>query len=336
MKTKKVKFYIGLDVHKRFTEYSVRDIDGNIQLQGRCASTGKDVYEILEPYLFSCVIGLETNVEIYPVYEYFRSKDIDIRAGNTIQLRTLVGKNDRLDAKRISDMLRLNTFPTAFIPEGKIKELRSIVKTRHSNLQEAQRLQYQIQALTRKYGLRMPPGESFTQQWKNVLEKYIVLNQGNIALKHLYDTYKFVNSQLEQITSQMSIFAKTHFPEEYNVIIAIRGIGNTITPYLISEIHPITRFKSEKSLRRYAGVVPVSSETGDKIYSTYLPKTTSRTLLRYAFVEAAGCMSIHDPGIRTYYKKKKKQKKLHSKAIMCVASSISDKIYKTLKGLQAG
>ncbi len=70
MKTKKVRYYIGLDVHKKFTEYVVHNLDGNIELEGRCASIGNDLYEVLEPYLFSCVIGLETNVEIYPVYEY--------------------------------------------------------------------------------------------------------------------------------------------------------------------------------------------------------------------------------------------------------------------------
>lgn len=335
MKTKKVKYYIGLDVHKKFTQYVVRDSDGNIQLDGRCASIGKDLHDILEPYLFSCIMGLETNVEIYPIYEYFKGKSYDIRAGNTIQLRTLIGKNDHLDAKRLSDMLRLNTFPIAFIPEDKIKELRSIVKTRHNNLKEVHRLKYQILALTRKYGLRMPPGESFSKRWKNVLESYIVLNQGNIALKHMYDTYKFVNTQLEQITNQMSIFAKTHFPKEYEAIIAHKGIGDTIAPYLVSEILPITRFRSEKSLRRYAGVIPVSNETGDKIYSTHLPKTSSRALLRYAFIEAADCMSKHDDTIKAYFKKKNKQKKLYNKTLLYVASSVSDKIYKTLKGLQA-
>ena len=106
----KTTFYIGLDVHKAFTYYAVRDINGAIALEGKSSSIGKDLYEILEPYLHSCIIGLETNTEIYPIYEYFKEKSFDIRAGNTIQLRTLIGKNDRLDAKRLSDMLRLGSF----------------------------------------------------------------------------------------------------------------------------------------------------------------------------------------------------------------------------------
>ena len=89
---KEVKFYIGLDVHAKFTQYIVRDLKGTILLDGRSTSNPEELYEIIEPYLSPCVIGLETNIEIYPVYEFFKEKSIDIRAGNTVQLRTLIGK----------------------------------------------------------------------------------------------------------------------------------------------------------------------------------------------------------------------------------------------------
>ncbi len=335
MKTKKVKFYIGLDVHKKFTYYIVRDIEGTILLDGKCASIGKDLHEILEPYLISCILGLETNTEIYPIYEYFKALSNDIRAGNTIQLRSLIGKNDRLDAKRMSDMLRLNTFPQAYIPEGKLKELRGLVKTRHSVSCEIRRIGSQIQAQIRKYGLIMPNGEAFTKRWIKVLQEHIVLNHAGIELKHMFDLYKLINNKLEDLTIQMTAYAKEHFPKEYESISAHKGIGEILTPYFISEICPITRFASVKKLRRYAGVIPCSNESAEKTYSSFLPKATSRGILRWALVEAAHCMTMHNEKIKAYYKKKKKQKKIHGKAIMAVASSISDIIFKTLMSIQA-
>lgn len=330
MKRKKVKFFIGLDVHKKFTYYVVRDIDGNILLESRCASIGSDLHDILEPYLCSCVIGLETNTEIYPVYEHFKKLSQDIRAGNTIQLRSLVGKNDKLDARRLADMLRLSTFPEAYIPDGPIKALRGLVKIRHNTLENVHRLQSQIQAITRKHGLRMPTGETFSKRWLDALQKYIVLNKGGIELKQMYDIYEFVNNKLEQLTSQMTIIAKTSFPSEYKAISSQKGIGPTLTPYLISEICPITRFSSAKKLRRYAGVVPCYNESAGKSGGAYLPKSSSRKLLRYALVQAANCVTKHDENMKAYYKKKKKQKKIHNKAILPVARSISDKVYKVL------
>lgn len=65
-----------MDVHKRFTAYAVRNKEGDLVLEGSCATNCKDIFEVLEPYLFSCMAGLESNTEVYPIYDarLFHSK----------------------------------------------------------------------------------------------------------------------------------------------------------------------------------------------------------------------------------------------------------------------
>jgi transposase len=335
MKTKKVNvvYFVGLDVHQNFTAYAVRNREGDVILEGSCASNFQDLFEVLEPYLFSCVIGLECNVEIYPIYEGFKDKSYDIRVANTVQLRTLIGKNDRLDAKRLSDMLRLGTFPIAFIPNKVVKSLRSLVVVRHGMMEESVRTQNRIKCLVRKYGLRKPT-KDIGKTYISMLEQYLVANPESFDLRHVVDHYSSTAVRLEKVTDQAVGFAKEHFPKEFEALIRHKGIGPVLVTYFLSEIGPISRFKSEKKLRRYAGIVPCSSESGGKIYGTYLPKTTSRGLLRWAMTQAAHCMIRSNENIRAYYGKKKKQKKIAGKAIMAVASSVSDIIYKTLVSCQ--
>lgn len=335
MKTKKVEFYIAMDVHKPFTAYAVRRKEGDIVLEGSCATKPGDIEQVLEPYLFSCIIGLESNTEIYPIYDAFRAKKIDIRVANTIQLRTLVGKNDPLDAKRLSDMLRLGTFPCSFIPEGQVRSLRNIVKVRHSMREECTRIQTQIQALIRMKGLFMPKGDSFTKRWCNALEGHIAMQGGGLELRYSYERYQFDYMKLEQITNEMKEIAKSNFPKEFEALRNRRGIGDILAPYFIAEICPINRFKSEKKLRRYAGVIPCKEQSAGKTYSTSLPKTTSRGRLRWALVEAAHCMILCDDKIKAYYRKKKKEKKISGTAMMAVARCVSDVIYKILTSEQA-
>jgi transposase len=334
MKKPKIEFYIGLDVHKAFTAYAVRNKEGKNVIEGSCASTPQDLKANLEPYMFSCVLGLETNAEIYPIYNGFKEK-YDIRVANTIQLRTLVGKNDQLDAIRLSDMLRLGTFPCSYIPDEKISQLRILVKIRHGFMEESAKLQLKIKSIIRKLGLPMSTARSFTKKWCYVLGHHIAFNPNGFQLRHLYDTYTYIEKKLEISENEMIEFAKINFTNEFKAIINIKGIGPVITSYLISEICPISRFKNIKKLRRYAGVIPVTQESAGKIYGTYIPKTSSRKLLRYALVAAANCMNKHNENVKKYYTKKKKQKKIHGKAIMPVARSISDMIYKTLNALEA-
>ena len=332
IETKNAEFYIGLDVHKMFTAYAVRDREGKIVKEGSCASLPKDLKFNLEPYLFSCKIGLETNIEIYPIYIGLKD-EYDIRVANTVQIRTLIGKNDQLDAARLSDMLRLKSFPYSFIPEGDVAKLRTLVKIRHDFMEELASIKNKIKSVIRKLGLPMPKN-SFGKIWCVVLEKHISFDNSGFQLRHLYDVYNFIKMKLELATNEMTQFAKSKFVNEFEALTKIVGIGDLLATYFISEICPISRFANIKKLRRYAGVVPCTQESAGKIYGTFLPKTSSRKLLRWALIEAANCMNKHNENVKKYYTKKKKQKKIHNKAIMPVARSICDMIYKTLIACQ--
>ncbi|MEA3514856.1 MAG: hypothetical protein U9R34_05235, partial [Nanoarchaeota archaeon] len=77
MKTKHVKFYIGLDVHNDMTAYAVRSFRGDLVLSGECATRFEDLFKILEPYLFDCKICLESCTNYYHVYWSFKEKGFD-------------------------------------------------------------------------------------------------------------------------------------------------------------------------------------------------------------------------------------------------------------------
>ena len=139
---KNKKYFIGLDVHKEKTTYVVRDRIGNIILEGETATLYSELYERLKPYLKSSVIGLEACTSYYTLYQTFMKNNYSIKVANMIQLRQLIAKNDTLDARRLSEMLRLGTFPCSYIPDEKIQRLRSLVQIRHGLMGEKVRSNY--------------------------------------------------------------------------------------------------------------------------------------------------------------------------------------------------
>jgi transposase len=330
MKTKKIKYYVGLDVHKQFTSFAVRNSDGVVIKEGECASIFEDIYSNLQEFTDNSVIGIETNTEIYPIYLAFKRKKINLKVANLHKIRNLIGKDDSLDAKRISDMLRLNTFPTSFIPNEKIRELRSLVKARHTIMEECSRLQNRVKAGIRKVGLPSSCKQGIGKYYLESIQRSLASMENTRDLCALIDFYVINSVHLEKITNEMIGFAKAEFPKELEAVSKRKGIGDLLGTYFVSEICPISRFLSAKKLRRYAGVIPVTDKSGGKLYATYLPKSSSRSLLTWAFVQAAHCMIKFDDNIRMYYKKKKREKKITGKAIMAVASSISDMTYKAL------
>ena len=185
----KTKYFIGLDVHKEKTTYVVRNRLGNILSEGQAATLYNELQDRLKPYLKSSVIGVEACTSYYTLYQSFLKNNYDIRVANTMQLRTLITKNDSLDAKRLSEMLRLGTFPCSYIPDEDIQRLRSLVQIRHSLMEEKTRCNIRIQAFLDRNGVVMPSYKAFTKRWRHALMQYMGSGEVSLELRYEYDHF---------------------------------------------------------------------------------------------------------------------------------------------------
>ena len=331
MKKNKKKYYIGLDVHKEKTTYAVRDKLGNLLLEGEAATLYTELYERLKPYLKTGVIGLEASTSYYTLYQTFLKNNYHVKVANTIQLRQLIAKNDKLDAQRLSEMLRLGTFPTSYIPNEKIQHLRSLIQVRHSLMEEKTRCNNRIQAFLDRNGVVMPSQKAFSKKWKQALIQYMGSSEVSLEMRYEYDHFEFLKmKKYERLDQEMQGYARKHWPIEYRVIQSITGFGPVLTCYIIANVLPIKRFLSNRKLRRYAGVVPVYKESSDKKSRGHIPKSSSRKLLRWALIQAANSAGRTNTKLGRYYRMKKKQKNNASIAHVAVASSMIDIIYKVL------
>ena len=327
---KNTKYFIGLDVHKKKTTYVVKDRIGNIVLEGETATLYSELYERLEPYLKSSIIGLESCTSYYTLYQNFLKNNYNIKVANTIQLRQLIAKNDKLDAKRLAEMLRLGTFPTSYIPDEEIQRLRSLLQVRHSMMEEKVRCNNRIQAFLDRNGIVMPDQEAFGKKWRQKLLQYIGSGEVSLELRYEYDHFVYLEKKSEHLGQEISGYTMKYWKKEYKLIQSITGFGPVLSCYIIAHILPISRFSSNRKLRRYAGVVPTFHESGGKRSKGHIPKTSSRKHLRWALIQAANAAGRTNTKLGRYYRKKKKQKNNAGIAHVAVASSMIDIIYKVL------
>jgi transposase len=272
---------------------------------------------------------LESCTSYYHIYWGFKKRGYDIAVANTLRIRQLVAKNDRLDAERLSDMLRLGSFPTSYVPDEKLMKLRTLVNLRHNFVEESTRFQNQIKSVLAKHGLRIYERTSFSKKWCEKLCLVIAEHSELIELRYAYDHYLLIESKINSITAEIIAFCKLHWNKQLTLLDSIPGIADTMAGYYIAEICPIKRFSSEKKLRRYAGVIPCFRESGGTTYGSSLPKGASRSLLRWALVQSSWAAVKGKNNLAKYYNKKKKTRP-KNKAIMAVASSLCDIIFKVL------
>jgi len=276
---KNKKYFIGLDVHKKKTTHVVRNRIGNIVLEGETATLYSELYERLKPYLKSSIIGLESCTSYYTLYQNFLKNNCNIKVANTIQLRQLIAKNDKLDARRLAEMLRLGTFPCSYIPGEKIQRLRSLLQVRHGLVEEKTRCNNRIQAFLDRNGIVMPSQDAFGKKWREKLLQYIGSGEVSLELRYEYDHFVYLEKKSEHLGQEISGYTMKHWKKEYVLLQSITGFGPVLSCYVIANILPISRFSSNRKLRRYAGVVPAFHESGGKKSKGHIPKTSSRNML---------------------------------------------------------
>jgi len=227
-------------------------------------------------------------------------------------------------------MLRLGTFPCSYIPDDKIQRMRNLVHVRHALMEEKVRCNARIQAFLDKNSVVMPICDAFSKKWRHTLEEYLNAGKLNEELQYEYDHFLFLEKKQIQVERDMKRYTQIHWKKEYRLIQSVTGFGPVLACYIIAHVLPIERFLSNKKLRRYAGVIPVSKESGEHSSKGHIPKGSSRKQLRWALVQAANTAGKTDTPLGRYYRIKKKQKKISAIAKIAVASSMIDIIYKVL------
>lgn len=115
------------------------------------------------------------------------------------------------------------------------------------------------------------------------------------------------------------------------VLTSMPGVGvRTASNILLGIGGDITRFKSAAHLAAYAGIAPVTSQSGTSIKGER-PARGGNKRLKNALWQSAFVASVRHPASTAYYKRKREQGKHHNAAVICLARRRCDVIYSMLK-----
>jgi transposase len=112
------------------------------------------------------------------------------------------------------------------------------------------------------------------------------------------------------------------------VLLSIPAIGARTGSRILTEIADVTRFPSPAHLAAYAGLAPVTRQSGRSIAGEHRSRRGNHRL-KNALWLSAFC-ALHHPPARDYYARKRAQGKKHNAAILCLARRRCDLIHKLL------
>ncbi len=123
--------YLGIDVHKRYAQVAVMDEVGEIVEEVRVENA--NLNELTQRYA-GAQAALEATRNYYYIHDMLL-EHLDVTVAHLKELNQIADtdkKTDRVDAKELARMVRLNSVPESYVPTDEIREARARVRGRQT------------------------------------------------------------------------------------------------------------------------------------------------------------------------------------------------------------
>ena len=232
-------------------------------------------------------------------------------------------KTDALDARNLSNQLKLNTLKGINIPTEAEDQFTSLARHRTQVTKKLRQTKSHIKSLLLFHGIEIPEkydNSSWSNGFIEWLEKVkFSTNCGDLALQGKIRMFKFIKSEYLEIANQMRAYCRKNHKTDYNLLKSIPGIGGYLSAVIIAECGDLRRFNTEGQFASFIGIVSgmYNSGGGEKCLGI-TPR--SRSQLRSYLIEAAWVGIRKDVELQEYYRKH------HGKNVKCVIVKVAHKM----------
>lgn len=247
-------------------------------------------------------------------------------------------KNDKADARKLCWQIQSKQVKSVYIPEPHWEHARSLTRVRERIVSNQTRCKNRIWQLLHFHGLTLGDDMGSEQYWsRKMVSRLQELDCGSIALKASLDLYikDFLQTRsllLEATRMVRKICMDQMYASDIVLLRTIPGIGQIIAAIILFELQDVSRFKGADQLKSYVGLVPDTSDSGERKTSKGITKRRNNHL-RTALVEASWTVIRKDPAMLMLYKDYCKRMD-KNKAIVRIAKHLLARIYFVLKNKQ--
>lgn len=283
------QYYCGIDLHSKTMYVCVMDIQGNILFHRNMPNNFTIFNNYVESFLPDMVVGVESSCYYYWLADACALVDISFYLGHAYYMKAISGgkvKNDRIDSKKIADLLRANLFPLAYPYPRQMRSARDLLRRRHYFVQRRAGTYSHLEMLCVQHGII---------DLEARLSKNKFARQGLLKLFDDPDIKLMITTDLNFLGSldplirdlecQVIKQAKHHNQHDYVLLRTIPGIGEILALTILYETHDISRFSTVQRYSSYCGVVKCQRSSNGKIIGTKNTKIRN-AYLKWAFGQA--------------------------------------------------
>lgn len=302
MTSNAIRMYVGLDVHKSFTQGCVLDVNGNVILEQKFKNDphSMDLF-LLNVKQEDSKIVLESCSCWQFVYDYLKDAGYEVVLANPLQVSLIAKsrkKTDKNDAKILADLLRTNLLPTSYAAPIDIRDERQITRHRASLVYMGAQIKHKINAILLRHGLEHGYSDLFGVAGKDYLRSLDLPMCDRFELDDYLSLINHFEFSVDKTQERVEDYVE-HNPSA-RLLMTVPGISYYSALMITAEIGDIRRFNSSKQLTSYAGLNPSVYQSGNKCITGHISKQGNKNL-RWILTQITHVAVQHDKRLALFY-----------------------------------
>jgi len=258
--------YVGIDLHRRSSTIYRMAEDGEVL---GCVRIPSQPFELTQAMADA---GEAPEVVLESTYGWYWAADVLTELGANVHLAHALGnnwgnrrvKNDERDAKDLCAMLRLGRLAEGWIAPPETRELRELVRYRHSLVGHRTSAKAQIHGVMAKNGILPVVGDLWGPSGTAQLDNLELPEAYTVRIESLRDLLEIYDREITMVDGYLHRALKDD--PGYRTLVTLPGVGKVIAAIFVAEIGDITRFDSPKKLCSWAGLTPKHRESDQTVH----------------------------------------------------------------------
>jgi transposase len=262
-----IHHYIGFDVHKKSISYCVKTADGTIVEEGRLKATHQALREWAAKRQEPWHGAMEATLFSGWIYDVLKPFAARLEMGNPSMMKAIGAskkKSDRLDARKIADLVRCNLLPACYVASVEMRELRRLLRYRNTVVGHA------VQLKNKMSGLLMEVGAEYNKQQLHGKQYFTeLMGQLEEVPESVKDMLRLSRSALEMFeTTQRQLLNRLQkepaLKKRLALLQSIDGVGEVTSLTWALEVCDPRRFPSIADAVSYCGLTSALDSSADK------------------------------------------------------------------------
>ena len=281
--------FIGFDVHKKTISFCVKTGDGQILEEGKITARRGDLIAWTKARSRPWMGAMEATLFSGWIYDLLRPQAQALKVAHPAMLRAIIAskkKNDRVDARKLADLLRCNLLPECYMAPSQTRELRRILRYRNLVVREATRMKNRISGLLMEtgtpYNKEKLHGKAYFAELLGTLQETPVSVRDLLRLSRgQLDLFESIQSRLVK-----ELVGDPELAERVERLRSIDGVGPILALTWVLEIGEVKRFASIRQAQSSCGLTSAQHNSAGIDHRSPISKQRNKHL-QTMLIEAA-------------------------------------------------